>query len=160
MKEVADIDGANGGQLERESSLTVLAFFLFGFFIYASFTLGVTGAQDILAGTFTQTSTVLAASIGPYFIVCLIGPYFLQMIPYSLRISVFGLALLSGSLIVALAKQVHWKLIGVGLNSFGMGVGETTVLALSSFYDEVTMTAFSAGTGAGLATAPLYYTGR
>ncbi len=110
-------------------------------------------------GTFIQTSTVLVADIGPFFLVTLIGPYFMQKIPYFARITLVYLADISGFLILALAKQVYWKLIGVGIISFGFGVAETTFLALTSFYQEVVSTAFSAGTGMGFVMAPLYYTG-
>ncbi|KAL9988097.1 hypothetical protein ACROYT_G002501 [Oculina patagonica] len=82
----------------------------------------------------------------------------MQKIPYFARITLVYLADISGFLILALAKQVYWKLIGVGIISFGLGVAETTFLALTSFYQEVVSTAFSAGTGMGFVIAPLYYT--
>ena len=56
-------------------------------------------------------------------------------------------------------RSDHWKLIGVGIVSFGSNFSAIAVLALSSFYHEATSTAFSAGTGAGFMIAPLYYTG-
>ena len=149
-----------GDQLEGNGPLTVMAFLIFGTFVNATFSLVITSAQDILAGTFIQTSTVLIANVGPYFLVCLIAPSFMQKIPYFARIVALFLAFLCGSLMFALAKQVHWKLIGVGLVSFVTGVCETTFLALTSFYHEVSFTAFSAGTGAGFVIAPFYYTGK
>ncbi len=83
----------------------------------------------------------------------------MQKIPYIARITVFSCADIGGLLILTLANQVHWKLVGVALVSFGNTLGEITVLALTSFYQEVVSTAFSAGTGMGFVIAPLYYTG-
>ncbi|KAL9988099.1 hypothetical protein ACROYT_G002503 [Oculina patagonica] len=152
----------NGGfkqnQQERERLRTVTAFFIFGTLIYATYSLVIAGAQDILAGTFIQTSMVLVADIGPYFVVTLIAPYFMQKIPYFARITTVFLSGIGGFLMLSFSKQVHWKLIGVGIASFGYGVGEVTFLALTSFYHEVTLSAYSAGTGAGFVIAPLYYT--
>lgn len=157
MKESGDIDDPHG-QMERENLPTVTAFLFFGCLCYTMYALVIAGAQDILAGTFTQTSFVYLASVGPNFIVCLIAPYFMQMIPYSVRITAVGIAFLSSSLVLAFANQIHWKFVGIVLASLAIGVGETTVLALTSFYHEVSATAFSAGTGLGLTIAPLYYT--
>ena len=154
---------SNGGfnqQQQRERFRTVTAFFIFGTLIYATYSLVISGAQDILAGTLIQTSMVLVADIGPYFFVTLIAPYFMQKIPYFVRITTVFLSGIGGFLMLAFAEQVHWKLIGVGIASFGYGVGEVTFLALTSFYHEVTLSAYSAGTGAGFVIAPLYYTGR
>ena len=148
------------GQLERERLRTVMAFFIFGTSIYAFISLGIVAAQDILAGTFIQTSMVFVAFLVPNFLIALIVPYFMQKISYFVRIIAFTLALISGFLILVLVKQIHWKLIGVGIAAFGVGVGEITFIAFTSFYHEVTSSAFSAGTGVGFALGPLYYTGR
>ena len=128
--------------------------------MYATYSLVIAAAQDILAGTLIQTSMVLIADIGPYFLVTLIAPFFMQNIPYFARITTVFLSGIVGFLMLAFAEQVHWKLIGVGITSFGYGVGEVTFLALTSFYHEMTLSAYSAGTGAGFVMAPLYYTGR
>ena len=71
-----------------------------------------------------------------------------------------GLALPCGLLILALAEQVYWKLIGLGIASVGYSMSEMTVLGLTSFYREVALTAFSAGTGVGYVITPFYYTGK
>lgn len=153
-------DGGFNKEQQQERLRTVTAFFIFGTLIYATYSLVIAGAQDILAGTFIQTSMVLVADIGPYFVVTLIAPYFMQKIPYFARITTVFLSGIGGFLMLAFATQVHWKLIGVGIASFGYGIGEVTFVALTSFYHEVTLTAYSAGTGAGFVIAPLYYTGK
>ena len=157
MRQTTEND--DGGQLEHEHWRTMMAFFVFGALIYAAFSLIIAAAQDILAGTFFQSSMVLATFMLPYFLVSLLAPYFMQKIPYFARITTFGLACISGNIILAFAKQVHWKLVGVGVTAFGLAIGEATVLALTSFYHEATSSAFSAGTGSGYLIAPLYYTG-
>ena len=156
---INDVGRFEENRLEHERLCTKTAFFVFGTLCYATYSLVIAGAQDILAGTFIQTSMVLVAGNGPNLFVNLFGPYFMQKIPYFVRITIVCLADISGFLILALVKQVHWKLIGVGLVSFGFGVGQMTFLALSSFYHETVSTAFSAGTGVGFVMASLYYTG-
>ena len=102
----------------------------------------------------------MLADIGPYFLVTLIAPYFIQKISYFTRISTVFMSGIVGLLMLAFSEQVYWKLIGVGITSFGYGVGEVTFLALTSFYHQTTLSAYSAGTGTGFVIAPLYYTGR
>ena len=148
----------NNGQ-ERERLRTVAAFFIFGTLIYATYALIMAGAQDILAGTAIPTSVSFIALVTPGFLVTLIAPYFMHKIPYFARIMTFCCTGIGGFLMLVFAKQVHWKLIGVGIVSFGSNFSEITVLAFSSFYHEATSTAFSAGTGAGFVMAPLYYSG-
>ena len=156
------VDNHNGIKLngkEREQLRTVTAFFIFGTLIYATYSLVMAGAQDILAGTSTPTSVSLIALVTPGFLVTLIAPYFMHKIPYVVRIITFCCTGIGGFFMLVFSKQVHWKLIGVGIVSFGSNFSEITVLALSSFYHETTSTAFSAGSGAGFMIAPLYYTG-
>ena len=115
------------GQLDRERMRTVVAFFIFGSIIYSAHSLIISAAQDILAGTFIQTSLVFIALALPLFLVSLIAPYFMQRISYSIRIATHGLALMSGILVLALAKHVHWKLLGVVIAAFGLSVGEASI---------------------------------
>ena len=156
---VDDCDEIQLNRQERERLRTVTAFFIFGTLIYATYSLVIAGAQDILAGTSIPTSISLIAMVAPGFLVTLLAPYFMHNIPYIARIITFCCTGICGFLLLVFAKQVHWKLIGVGMVAFGSNFSEISVLALSSFYHEATSTAFSAGTGAGFVIAPLYYTG-
>lgn len=156
MRETGNIDKSSGHP-ERETISTIIAFFVFGALLCGTNSLAVAGAQDILAGTFIQTSTVLVANTLPNLVACLIAPYFMQTIPYSVRIAAVGLSYICGALVFAIANEIHWKLFGIALTSFALGAGETTVSALTSFYLEVCLSAFSSGTGTGFAMAPLYY---
>ena len=62
---------------QKEKPITVVAFYVFGFLIYAIYSLIISGAQDILAGTFVPTSAVLIANVGPYFIITVVTPCFI-----------------------------------------------------------------------------------
>ncbi|XP_015755812.1 PREDICTED: protein BTN1-like [Acropora digitifera] len=158
MREVG-ISEVESRSLERESLKTIVAFFVFGALLCGANSLVVAGAQDTLAGTLIQTSTVLLANSLPNLVACSVAPYFMQNIPYSVRISAVGMSYICGALTFAMATQINWKLFGIGLTSFALGAGETTVSALTSFYSEICLTAFSAGTGTGFSMAPLYYMG-
>ena len=158
MKETTEME--ERGQLESERMRTVMTFFMFGIIINSTIYLVIAAAQDILAGTFIQTSLGLISLTLPQFLVSLIAPYFMQRISYFIRITTLGLASIGGILVLALAKHVHWKLIGAGIAGFGVAVGEPSILALTSNYHEVTLSAYSGGTGLGCVIAPLYYTGR
>lgn len=147
----------NGGA--KEKPITIVAFYIFGFLIYAIYSLIISGAQDILAGTFVPTSAVLVANVGPYFIVTVVAPYFIQKIPYFPRVLAIFFLEASGLIMVVTAKHVGTRLLGISLSSFGFGLGELSFIAMTSFYHDTAVSAFSAGTGTGISLAPLYYTG-
>ncbi|XP_068739937.1 uncharacterized protein [Montipora capricornis] len=142
----------------KEKTITVIAFYVFGFLIYAIYSLIISGAQDILAGTYVPTSAVLIANVGPYFIITVVTPYFIQKIPYFPRVLAIFFLEASGLTLVIATKHVETKLLGVSLSSFGFGLGELSFIAMTSFYHETAVIAFSAGTGTGISLSPLYYT--
>lgn len=143
----------------KEKPITVVAFYVFGFLIYAIYSLIISGAQDILAGTFVPTSAVLVANVGPYFIVTVVAPYFIQRVPYFPRVLAIFFLEATGLIMVVTTKHVGTRLLGISLSSFGFGLGELSFIAMTSFYQETAVSAFSAGTGSGISLAPLYYTG-
>jgi len=143
---------------EKEKPITIVAFFAFGFLIYAIYSLIISGAQDILAGTLVPTSAVLVANVGPYFIITVVAPYFIQKIPYFPRVLAIFFLEATGLIMVVTAKHVGTRLLGISLSSFGFGLGELSFIAMTSFYHDTAVSAFSAGTGTGISLAPLYYT--
>lgn len=143
----------------KEKPVTILAFYIFGFLIYAIYSLIISGAQDILAGTFVPTSAVLVANVGPYFVITVVAPYFIQKIAYFPRLLAICFLEATGLIMVATANRVGVRLFGVSLSSFGFGLGELSFIAMTSFYHDTAVSAFSAGTGTGISLAPLYYTG-
>lgn len=86
-------ESGKSDQQDHENLLTVMAFFACGTLIYNGFSLFITAAQDILAGTYIQSSMVLIACILPSFVFTLIAPYFVQKISYFARFITVGLAL-------------------------------------------------------------------
>lgn len=144
----------------REQPTTLLAFFVFGALIYAMYSLMIAGAQDVLAGTYIQTSMVLVANISPYVVVTFIAPFFMKKISYFVRICFVFLTGAVGFIVVVCSKEVEWKLIGIAVASLGYGVGEVSFLALTSYFHSSALSAYSSGTGFGFVVAPLYYTGK
>lgn len=83
-----------------------------------------------------------------------------QRIPYLVRnIAVFVLYE-GGFFGLVYADQVEAKLLAVCFVSLAFGVGEMSCIAMTSFYHQVVVGVFSAGTGAGFIAAPVYYTGK
>lgn len=104
-----------------------------------------------------STGTILLADILPTLIVKLTLPFYLQRIPYFVKISLIsGFALLS-FVMVAIAHEVWLSVLGVVCASIGAGLGEITFLSLSTFYHRNVISSWSSGTGgAGVAGALVY----
>ena len=144
---------------DKEKIITTLAFFAFGFILYAVHSLLIAAAQDILAGSNIPTSAVISCIIGPYALITLVCPYFVQKIPYLVRIIVVFVLYEGGLFGLVYTDQVEAKLLAVCFVSLGFGVGEMSSIAMTSFYHQVVVGVFAAGTGVGFIAAPLYYTG-
>jgi battenin len=119
-------------------------------------------AQD-LVGASVPKGVVLLADILPSFLVKLVAPYFIHLVPYSLRISVLAAGSIVGMLSIALTPQyqdagsISLKLLGVMLASLTSGGGEITFLALTHHYGRFSLAAWGSGTGgAGLIGAWAY----
>lgn len=69
-------ESGKSDQQDRENLRTVISFFAFGTLIYNGFSLFITAAQDILAGTYIQSSVVLIACMLPNFVFTLICTLF------------------------------------------------------------------------------------
>jgi hypothetical protein len=145
---------------EKEKVGTVLSFFVFGGFLYFTFTITISGAQDIMAETNIQTSMNLIAHMVPIVIITNLFPYFIKGMPYLARVFVVSLTNVAGFVIIAYVKQAEWKLFGIGLASVGFGFGNMSIIALTSHFKSTAFSAYSAGTGAGFLAAPFYYTGK
>ena len=146
-------------EAETEKPITIMAFYVFGFLIYAIYSLIISGAQDILAGTYVPTSAVLIANVGPYFVVTVVAPMFIQKLPYFPRLMAIFFLEATGLIMVVTARKVGVRILGISLSSFGFGLGELSFIAMTSFYHDTAASAFSAGTGTGISISPLYYTG-
>lgn len=152
-------DGSKAKQARKEPLKNLVAFYAFGALIYTVYSVIISGAQDILAGTFIPTAAVLVTNVGPYFLVTMIAPYFIHKVPYVVRIVAIYAFFTAGLFIIVYAKEVYLKLVGICTTSLGAGIGEVSFFTLTAYYEKVTVAAYSAGTGSGFILGPLYYTG-
>jgi len=145
-----------------EEKLSVLAaFFAWGGICYIFDSATISAAQDILAGTKLQTSTVFIAWTISETFTYFTGPHLVIRIPFWLSVSLTVLLQIGGLLVVPLVSNVYWKLFGVLVMGFGTSYGQTVLLALTSFFDsEKAVSAYAAGTGFGYMLSLLYYTGK
>ena len=120
----------------------------------------IAAAQDILVGSDIPTSAALSCVVGPYTLITLVCPYFVQKIPYLVRIVVVFVLYVCSLFGLVYTDHVEAKLLAVCFVSFAVGVGEMSSIAMTSFYHQVVVGVFSAGTGVGFIAAPLYYTVR
>lgn len=127
--------------------------------LHSFFTVVMSGSQDILAGTYIPTTTILASHVATMVIVTLFLPWCMQKIPYFWRTLIVFAAMACGTLVLITVKTVYIKIIGVSLNALAHGLGEISFLALSAFYGKFSITSFAAGSGAGILLGPIYYTG-
>ena len=122
----------------------------------------LTAAVD-LVGPNVPKGVVLLADVIPSFLMKLCAPYFIHVVPYSVRVVLFVALSTGGMLLVALTPPytdggtVTIKMAGVVLASISSGLGELSFLALTHFYGPFSLAAWGSGTGgAGLIGAGAY----
>lgn len=121
-------------------------------------TVAMSASQDILAGTYIPTTTILASHVATMVIVTSSVPWFMQKISYLWRTLIVVFAMASGTIVLMTVQNVYVKIAGVSLNALAHGLGEISFLALSSFYGKISVTSFAAGSGVGILIGPIYYT--
>lgn len=116
-----------------------------------------------LVGPAIPKATVLLASIIPGLATKVVVPYFIHLVPYSLRICIFAALSTCGMLAVALspatahADSISAKVAGIVLANISSGAGEVNFLALTHYYGPFSLAAWGSGTGgAGLIGAGAY----
>uniref|UniRef100_A0A7S2Q9G3 Protein BTN n=1 Tax=Zooxanthella nutricula TaxID=1333877 RepID=A0A7S2Q9G3_9DINO len=103
------------------------------------------GASKIHA---SGIGVVYLANIFPTLVVKLTAPYWFHYISYRGRVWLSALLMVACLVIVAWAESSAVKLFGVALVAFQSGVGESSMLAMASFYDsKKCLAAWSSGTG-------------
>lgn len=119
----------------------------------------LSAAQD-LVGSGVPKGLVLLADVLPSFVTKLIAPYFIDRVPYAIRIPLFAFISSAGMLMLALTPpdtSVASKMVGVMLASLSSGGGELSFLGLTHYYGHMSLAAWGSGTGAaGLLGAGLY----
>ena len=116
-----------------------------------------------LVGPDIPKGVVLLADVIPSFLVKLCAPYFIHVVPYSIRILIFVGLSATGMLLIALTPgyadggTVATKMAGVILASLSSGGGELSFLGLVHYYGPFSLAAWGSGTGgAGLIGAGFY----
>jgi battenin len=116
-----------------------------------------------LVGPGVPKGVVLLADVIPSFGTKLVAPYFIHVVPYSIRVVVFVFLSATGMLLVALSPgytdggTISTKIAGIILASLSSGGGELSFLGLTHFYGPFSLAAWGSGTGAaGLIGAGAY----
>ena len=116
-----------------------------------------------LVGPNVPKGVVLLADVIPSFLMKLCAPYFIHVMPYSIRIFLLVVLSTLGMLLVALTPAytdggtVSTKMAGVVLASLSSGAGELSFLGLTHFYGPFSLAGWGSGTGAaGLLGAGAY----
>lgn len=122
----------------------------------------LSAALDLVGPDFPK-GVVLLADVVPSFGTKLIAPYFIHVVPYSMRVLIFVTLSVLGMLVIALTPSytdggtISTKLAGVILASLSSGGGELSFLGLTHFYGPFSLAAWGSGTGAaGLIGAGAY----
>ena len=116
-----------------------------------------------LVGPDVPKGVVLLADVIPSFLTKLCAPYFIHLVPYSLRVILFSALSACGMLLIALTPSytdggtIATKMAVVILASLSSGGGELSFLGLTHFYGPFSLAAWGSGTGgAGLVGAGAY----
>lgn len=116
-----------------------------------------------LVGPSVPKGVVLLADVIPSFLTKLCAPYFIHVVPYSIRVVLFSALSACGMLLIAFTPgytdggTIATKMAGVILASLSSGGGELSFLGLTHFYGPFSLAAWGSGTGgAGLIGAGLY----
>ena len=116
-----------------------------------------------LVGPDVPKGVVLLAEVMPSFLTKLCAPYFIHVLPYSIRVVLFSILSAIGMLLIALTPSytdggtIATKMAGVVLASLSSGGGELSFLGLTHYYGPFSLASWGSGTGgAGLVGAGLY----
>ena len=144
----------------KTSWLNSLCFWLFGTLAFFNQEMLYTASEDILSGRQLPTATILVCFVTPLMITKLFAPWFIQRIPYVVKVSFIALFMTLGLALIVFVEDIKVKLVGIALNAMATGTSEIIFLGLTSFYPQICISAFVAGTGTASLVSPLYYTGK
>ncbi|CDM37169.1 hypothetical protein DTO013E5_9480 [Penicillium roqueforti] len=154
----ARLSGAFSGADPR----VCVAFWLFGLINNVLYVIILSAAVD-LVGPDVPKGVVLLADVIPSFATKLVAPYFIHLVPYSIRVLVFAFLSTVGMLVVAMSPgytdggTISSKIAGIILASLSCGAGELSFVGLTHFYGPFSLAAWGSGTGAaGLVGAGAY----
>ena len=132
------------------------AFWIFGLVNNLLYVVILSAAIDLVGPT-TPKAVVLMADILPSFLFKLSAPFYIQYISYTFRIWILLFLNSFGMLIISFGTGISTRMLGIILASFASGLGEITFLQMTHFYEELSLHAWSSGTGgAGLVGAFMF----
>ncbi|KNC87137.1 hypothetical protein SARC_00720 [Sphaeroforma arctica JP610] len=136
----------------------VIAFWIFGLCNNYPYVIMLSAATYILEKEEgTSTGVILLADILPTLTIKLSAPFFMHLLPYSLKVGVVIATCYMSFILVAYSSPLLLSVLGVCLASFSSGFGEITYLSLTHHYDKSTVSAWSSGTGMAGAAGSLSY---
>ena len=146
-------------QTDEAKTRNLICFFSFGFLTVIYFGLMLTAASDILAGTTIPTAAVVISTGVSQVAFETIMPWIMHKIPHICRVLTIAVLFLSGLVTLVCSSNAVIRLVGVFVVSLGKAMAEMTFISLTTFYSKITISAFTAGVGAGGLLGTLYYTG-
>ena len=144
----------------RMNWLNTISFCVFGTFTFFTQELILIASEDILSGRHLPTATVLVCYVTPLMITKIVSPWFVQKITYVAKTSFITLCMIIGLSLIVFVEDIKVKLAAIALNAIAAGASEVIFLGLTSFYPQICISAFVAGTGMSSLISPLYYTGK
>lgn len=126
-----------------------IGFWCLGLFNNMSYVIMIAGADNISSG---GVGLVYVFDILPTLFIKLTLPYWFHLMSYHVRIRLCSLFMLLSFLSVAANKDVSlsWSLLGVAFTGIQSGLGEASILALTTHYSsqqQSVLNAWSSGTG-------------
>lgn len=144
----------------KMSWLNTLCFCVFGTFTFFNQEMLLIASEDILSGRQLPTATILVCLVTPVMITKITAPWFIQKIPYVAKASFITLCMILGLILIVFVEDIKVKLTGIALHALAAGASEVSFLGMTSFYSQICISAFVAGTGMASLISPLYYTGK
>lgn len=148
------------GSDSKMNWLNTVSFCVFGTFTFFNQELILIASEDILSGRHLPTATVLVCYVTPLMITKIVCPWFVQRITYVAKASFITLCMITGLSLIVFVEDIKVKLAAIALNAIAAGASEVIFLSLTSFYPQICISAFVAGTGMSSLISPLYYTGK
>eukprot|EP00931_Biecheleriopsis_adriatica_P002381 TRINITY_DN10316_c0_g1_i1.p1 TRINITY_DN10316_c0_g1~~TRINITY_DN10316_c0_g1_i1.p1 ORF type:complete len:434 (+),score=63.92 TRINITY_DN10316_c0_g1_i1:80-1381(+) len=129
---------------------SIASFWILGLlnnFLYVAMNAGANNINEAGVGL------VYLANVLPSLAIKVTAPYWFHFFSYRVRIWICASLMVGCLFVVAWGRSAHVKLLGVALAATQSGIGEASLLAMTSFYDtQKCLTAWSSGTGfAGIA---------
>eukprot|EP01124_Arcella_intermedia_P019853 TRINITY_DN2720_c0_g1_i1.p1 TRINITY_DN2720_c0_g1~~TRINITY_DN2720_c0_g1_i1.p1 ORF type:complete len:508 (+),score=63.32 TRINITY_DN2720_c0_g1_i1:26-1525(+) len=130
----------------NEHPRNLISFFILGLVNNFAYVVFLSAAGDILNGALPPAVVLLAEMI-PIIAAQGVAPLFIERIPFRFRVVVITIMASGAFALVGFTDLIETKILGIVIGSISSGFGEITFMALSSFYNSDTVSAYSSGTG-------------